>query len=81
MFSSIAAFDLGFYWFRPRGIDGRTSDTMMNGISMAGADDGNVDFITWGGLNEITRYPEIALNHAPSEYAFGGVGSVFIRIL
>lgn len=79
VFSSIAAFDLGFYWFRPRGIDGRTSDTMMNGISMAGADDGNVDFITWGGLNEITRYPEIALNHAPSEYAFGGVGSVFYK--
>ena len=70
VFNRTASFDLGAYWFRPRGVDGRTGDTMMNGISMAGADDGNVDFGTWGGLNEITRYPEIAQNHAPSEYGF-----------
>ena len=76
VFSRIASFDLGAYWFRPRGIDGRTGETMMNGISMAGSDDGNVDFGTWGGLNEITRYPEIAANHSPSEYAFGGANSV-----
>lgn len=76
VFNRTASFDLGAYWFRPRGIDGRTGDTMMNGVSMAGADDGNVDFGNWGGLNEITRYPEIAQNHAPSEYGFGGIGSV-----
>ena len=76
VFNRTASFDLGAYWFRPRGVDGRTGDTMMNGVSMAGADDGNVDFGTWGGLNEITRYPEIAQNHAPSEYGFGGIASV-----
>ncbi|MDO5617139.1 MAG: carboxypeptidase-like regulatory domain-containing protein, partial [Cruoricaptor ignavus] len=60
VFSNIAAFDLGFYWFRPRGIDGRTSEVMMNGIPMASSRNGNVNFGQWGGLNEITRYPEIA---------------------
>lgn len=79
VFSSIAAFDLGAYWFRPRGIDGRTSGVMMNGISMTNADNGNVDYGNWGGLNEITRYPETAINHAPSEYAFGGIGSVVYK--
>ena len=60
VFSRIAAFDLGFYWFRPRGIDGRMGETMLNGVSMIKSDNGNVDFGNWGGLNEITRYPEIS---------------------
>lgn len=79
VFSSLASYDLGFYWFRPRGIDGRLSETMMNGISMAKQTNGFIDFGNWGGLNEITRYPEIAVNHSPSEYAFGGIGSVIYK--
>lgn len=79
VFNRIASYDLGAYWYRPRGIDGRTGENMLNGISMAGGDDGNVDFSTWGGLNEITRYPEIASNHSPSEYAFGGASSVVYK--
>lgn len=79
VYTSIASYDLGFYWFRPRGVDGRLSETMMNGISMAKQTNGFIDFGNWGGLNEITRYPEIAINHAPSEYAFGGIGSVVYK--
>lgn len=79
VFSRIAAFDLGFYWFRPRGIDGRSGETMMNGVSMVKSDNGNVDFSNWGGLNEITRYPEISPNHSPSEYAFGGNSGVIYK--
>ncbi len=79
VFSKIAAYDLGAYWFRPRGIDGRTGETMMNGVTMVKSDNGNVDFSNWGGLNEITRYPEISANHSPSEYAFGGASSVIYK--
>lgn len=79
VFNRIASFDLGFYWFRPRGIDGRTSENMMNGVSMVKSDNGNVDFSNWGGLNEIVRYPEISANHAPSEYAFGGATGVIYK--
>ena len=61
------------------GIDTRLGENMINGVSTARPDTGMVDFSTWGGLNEITRYPEIALNHSPSEYGFGGVGSVFYK--
>lgn len=79
VFSRIAAYDLGAYWFRPRGVDGRGGQIMMNGASMIKADRGFVDFGNWGGLNEITKYPEIAANHAPSEYAFGGVSGVVYK--
>lgn len=79
VFNRIAGYDLGFYWFRPRGNDGRLGETMFNGISMAKSDNGNVDFSNWGGLNEITRYPEVSANHSPSEYAFGGVNSVIYK--
>ena len=79
VFNRIASFDLGFYWFRPRGVDGRTSENMLNGVSMVKSDNGNVDFSNWGGLNEIVRYPEIAANHAPSEYAFGGASGVIYK--
>ena len=79
VFNRIASYDLGFYWFRPRGIDGRTSENMMNGVSMVKSDNGNVDFSNWGGLNEIVRYPEIASNHSPSEYAFGGASGVIYK--
>ncbi|WP_294262661.1 carboxypeptidase-like regulatory domain-containing protein [uncultured Chryseobacterium sp.] len=79
VFNRIASFDLGAYWFRPRGIDGRTSENMMNGVSMVKSDNGNVDFSNWGGLNEIVRYPEIFSNHSPSEYAFGGASGVIYK--
>jgi len=79
VFSSIASFDLGFYWFRPRGLDSRMSDNMLNGVSTIRSDNGMVDFSAWGGLNDITRYPEISQNHSPFEYSFGGIGSTFYK--
>lgn len=79
VFSSIAGFNLGEYWFRPRGIDSRLGDYMLNGINMTRPDTGFVDYSTWGGLNTIVQYPDIALNSAPSEYLFGGVGNVFYK--
>lgn len=79
VFSRIAAFDLGNYWFRPRGIDGRTVEYLLNGISMNRPDNGNVDFGNWGGLNEIVKYPEISTNLSPSGYAFGSVNSVIYK--
>nr|WP_314493784.1 carboxypeptidase-like regulatory domain-containing protein [uncultured Chryseobacterium sp.] len=79
VFTRVAAFDLGFYWFRSRGINGRMGEVMLNGVSMIRPDSGNVDFGNWGGLNEITRYPEISQNHAPSDYSFGGNRSVIYK--
>lgn len=76
-FQNVSAFELGAYWFRPRGVDNRFEDVMFNGVSMSKNDDGRIDFSNWGGLNDVTRYPhEYVDNITPSEYAFGNLGGV-----
>ncbi|MGC4129046.1 MAG: TonB-dependent receptor [Bergeyella sp.] len=76
-FARTAAFELGAYWFRPRGVDNRYNDILFNGIPMSKNDDGRVDFSNWGGLNDVTRYPyEFAENITPSDYTFGNLGGV-----
>lgn len=76
-FQNITAFELGAYWFRPRGMDNRYEDVLFNGVSMSKNDDGRIDFSNWGGLNDVTRYPfENADNITPSEYTFGNLGGV-----
>lgn len=76
-FQNAAAFELGAYWFRPRGVDNRYEDILFNGVPMSKNDNGRVDFSNWGGLNDITRYPiENADNITPSEYIFGNLGGV-----
>lgn len=76
-FANIAAFELGAYWFRPRGTENRYEDVLFNGVSMSKNDDGKVEFSNWGGLNDVTRYPfENADNLNPSEYTFGNLGGV-----
>ena len=76
-FQQAAAFELGAYWFRPRGVDNRFEDVLFNGVPMSKNDDGRIDFNNWGGLNDITRYPfENADNLTPSEYTFGNLGGV-----
>lgn len=77
VFQNVSAFELGAYWFRPRGIENRFEDVLFNGIPMSKNDDGKVDFSNWGGLNDVTRYPyENVDNITPSEYAFGNLGGV-----
>lgn len=77
VFQNVSAFELGAYWFRPRGVENRFEDVLFNGVSMSKNDDGKVDFSNWGGLNDVTRYPYEAVdNITPSEYAFGNLGGV-----
>ena len=76
-FQSVSAFELGAYWFRPRGVDNRFGEVLFNGVSMSKNDDGKNDFSNWGGLNDVTRYPyENVENITPSEYTFGNLGGV-----
>ncbi len=76
-FQNVSAFELGAYWFRPRGVDNRFEDVVFNGVSMSKNDDGRIDFSNWGGLNDVTRYPyENVDNITPSEYTFGNLGGV-----
>lgn len=75
VFQSVSAFELGAYWFRPRGVENRYEDILFNGVPMSKNDDGKVDFSNWGGLNDVTRYPyENVDNLTPSEFTFGNLG-------
>ncbi len=77
IFQNVSAFELGAYWFRPRGVDNRYEDVLFNGVSMSKNDDGKIDFSNWGGLNDVTRYPmENVDNITPSSYTFGNLGGV-----
>lgn len=77
IFQNVSAFELGAYWFRPRGVDNRFEEVLFNGVPMSKNDDGRIDFSNWGGLNDVTRYPyEYVDNLTPSEYTFGNLGGV-----
>ncbi|MRI63700.1 TonB-dependent receptor [Ornithobacterium rhinotracheale] len=77
VFAKVAAYELGSFWFRPRGYDNKYSDVFFNGVRMNKIDNDRVDFGNWGGLNDITRYPaEVTYGIAPSDYAFGDLGGI-----
>ncbi len=76
VFSRAAAFELGGYWFKTRGLDNEYSNVMFNGILMNKQDNGRVTFGNWGGLNDVTRYPvEILEGSRTSQYGFGNLSS------
>ncbi|MGV4435587.1 carboxypeptidase regulatory-like domain-containing protein, partial [Ornithobacterium rhinotracheale] len=77
VFEKVAAYELGSFWFRPRGYDNKYSDVFFNGVRMNKIDHDRVDFGNWGGLNDVTRYPaEVTYGIAPSDYTFGDLGGV-----
>ncbi|MGV4526629.1 carboxypeptidase regulatory-like domain-containing protein [Ornithobacterium rhinotracheale] len=77
VFAKVAAYELGSFWFRPRGYDNKYSDVFFNGVRMNKIDNDRVDFGNWGGLNDVTRYPaEVTYGIAPSDYTFGDLGGV-----
>ncbi len=76
VFSRNAAFELGGYWFKTRGLDNEFTNVQFNGVLMNKQDNGRVTFGNWGGLNDITRYPqEILEGSRTSQYQFGNLAS------
>ncbi|MBO6211299.1 TonB-dependent receptor, partial [Algoriella sp.] len=77
VFARVSAYELGSYWFKPRGLDNKYNDVMFNGVRMNKMDNGRVTFNNWGGLNDVTRRPdELTYGIEPSNYAFGDLGGV-----
>ena len=77
VFARVTAFELGSFWFRPRGYDNRYNEVLFNGVLMNKIDNGRATFNNWGGLNDVTRYPnELTYALQPSSYSFGDIGGV-----
>ena len=76
-FARVSAFELGTYWFRPRGYDNKYNDVLFNGVKMNKIDNGRASYNNWGGLNDVTRRPdELTYGLSPSDYTFGDIGGV-----
>jgi len=77
VFARVSAYELGSYWFKPRGLDNKYNDVLFNGVRMNKMDNGRATFNNWGGLNDVTRRPdELTYGIEPSNYAFGDLGGV-----
>ncbi|GGE86283.1 Carboxypeptidase regulatory-like domain-containing protein [Chishuiella changwenlii] len=77
VFARVSAYELGSYWFKPRGLDNKYNDIHFNGVRMNKMDNGRATFNNWGGLNDVTRRPEeLTYGIEPSNYAFGDLGGV-----
>lgn len=71
-FLSEAAFALGQYRFRVRGLDSEHGTLILNGIPMGELENGRIYWNTWGGLNDVFRNRDIKVGLSPAETAFGG---------
>lgn len=56
-----------------RGYDLNTNVVLMEGIPMNDAETGSAIWSYWGGLNDITRYPEVQTGVTSSHSTFGGI--------
>ncbi len=67
-------FNLSFARFRLRGYDTDLTTVFLQGIPMNDPENGRAIWAYWGGLNDITRYPEVVTGVASSHLTFGGIG-------
>jgi len=73
-FIATSGFTFGRRRFRVRGYDSENSLYYINGVPVNEMERGRIFFGSWGGLNDVTRYPEVEIGLAPVSYTFGGVG-------
>lgn len=59
--------------FRIRGMNSSNFHVLINGVPMNDPEIGFAIWANWGGLNDITRYPETGAGVAASDYSFGGL--------
>lgn len=78
-FLNAASFNFNIARFRMRGYSGDLSSLYMNGISMNNADNGNIAFSAWSGLNDVMRSKDVSVGFSPNTFCFGEAGtSTFI---
>jgi hypothetical protein len=67
-------FNFSFARFRMRGYDSDFTNVFIQGISANDPETGMAIWAYWGGLNDITRYPEIGNGITSNQVTFGGPG-------
>ena len=69
-----AGFNFSAARFRLRGYSSENTRLFFNGIPVNDPENGWTIWSYWGGLNDITRYPENKFGISSSSATFGGVG-------
>ena len=75
VFSRTAAYDFGSTFYRRRGLGGKYSEVVINGLKMNKWDHGRPIWSNWGGLNDMFRNRNIVQGVGRIQSAFGGVSS------
>lgn len=72
IYQKVSAYQWGGFFFKPRGYDSSKEMVLFNGIEMNKAQNGRPLWRDWGGLNDVTRYPEeLQYGLTPSSRTFG----------
>ena len=74
VYASQAGFNFSAARFRFRGYSTEHTTLLINGIPANDPESGWAIWSYWGGLNDMTRYPEVRNGISSSHNTFGGVG-------
>ncbi len=74
VFVSAAGFNFSAARFRMRGYQADQYAIMMNNVVMNDPERGSAIWAYWGGLNDITRYPNVGNGISNGNMNFGGIG-------
>lgn len=78
VFMQFAGYQFGTGRYRLRGYAAENQQVLINGFNMCNPETGHSAWSTWGGLNDITRYPEIRFGNTASPYGFQGPGGYIL---
>lgn len=73
VFLNAVAYDFSSTFFKPRGLDNRNAELMINGISTNKFYDGRPQWGSLGGLNDVQRTREFSRNSRSMDLDFGGM--------
>ncbi len=74
VYAKQVGFNFSFARFRMRGYDSDLTSVFLQGLPANDPENGRAIWAYWGGLNDITRYPEVATGITSSHSTFGGIG-------
>lgn len=74
VFANIAGYNFSNARYKMRGYQSEHYTVMMNGIPMNSAENGWAIWSFWGGLNDVTRYPQTGTGISTNDANFGGIG-------
>lgn len=74
VYQNNTSYTFSIAYFKARGYDNRYQTICINGFEMNNLITGRSTYSQWGGLNHVTRYPEMVIGMNPTSFNFGSIG-------